>query len=340
MAGRGPSAARHLSVSVVPLDARELPGVRSVKRRTSFPSYASRRPSVGQPSGQRPNQPPDQAVSARPFARALSESAAEGSRFLVSWPSLFFAARLLVAGAILSRFAIAAPPLDPTTPEVRMAIDRGVNYLRTHLDDVKIEECGIVGYAMIRGGEPFDSPAIRTLQRRVLEAKFDKSSYGKGTKHQFYEAGTDMMLLEAISPSRYVRELSLAASFTVDHQWPSGSWYYFGTTEHGGDTSHTQYAVLGLWAATRAGVRIPMSVWSRVADWHLKNQNEDGGFAYHPADGKASTHSMTVNGVASLCVARLMLYPDREYPSPFCGPGRRKRRASPAARFASGVRQC
>jgi len=198
-----------------------------------------------------------------------------------------------------------------------MAIERGVDYLRTHLDDIKIEECGIAGYAMIRGGEPFDSPAIKTLQRRVVEAKFDKLSYGKGTKHQFYEAGTDMMLLEAISPSRYVREISLAASFTVDHQWPSGSWYYVGTTEHGGDTSHTQYAVLGLWAATRAGVRIPMSVWSRVADWHLNTQDEDGGFAYHPADGKTSTHTMTVNGVASLCVARMMLYPDRAYPSPF-----------------------
>ncbi len=222
-----------------------------------------------------------------------------------------------MAGALVACLGTPAPALDPTSPEVRMAIERGVSYLRTHLDDVKIQECGIVGYAMIRGGEPFDSPAIKTLQHRLLVEKFDKVSYGKGTKHQFYEAGCDMMFLEAISPSRYVREISLAASFTVDHQWPSGSWYYFGTTEHGGDTSHTQYAVLGLWAASRAGVRIPMSVWSRVADWHLKNQDEDGGFAYHPADGKLSTHTMTVNGVASLCVARMMLYPDREYPSPF-----------------------
>ena len=118
-----------------------------------------------------------------------------------------------------------------------------------------------------------------------------------------------MMLLEAISPSRYVRELSLAASFTVDHQWPSGSWYYFGTTEHGGDTSHTQYAVLGLWAGRGPACEFRWSVWSRVADWHLKNQNEDRGIRLPSRRRQVSTHSMTVNGVASLRVALGDAYP-------------------------------
>ncbi len=258
-------------------------------------------------------------MSARPFARTVLNSVNDRprSRFRGAWHIV--AARLLVTGAILSALSVPARAagLTPTSPEVRVAIDRAVTYLRTRVDDIKIQEVGIVGYAMIRGGEPIDSPAIRKLERRLLTDKFDKTSYGKGTQHQFYEAGIDMMFLEAVNPTRYRPEISLIATFTVDHQWPSGSWYYFGTSEHGGDTSHTQYAVLGLWAAARSGVRIPMSVWSRVADWHLKTQCEDGGFAYHPADGRFSTHTMTVNGVASLCVARMMLYPNRDYPSPF-----------------------
>jgi len=213
--------------------------------------------------------------------------------------------------------ASACPAIDPHSPEVRETIDRAVGYLRDNLDAVKPYEAGIVAYAIMRSGDSAESPAVKTLLRRVLDEKFKGGLYGKGTPHQFYEAGTDMMMFEAANARRYGREIEMIATFTADNQWPSGSWYYYGPTEHGGDTSHTQYAVLGLWAATRAGVKVSSNVWSRMADWHLKNQLSDGGFAYHPGDIKVATHSMTVNGVASLCVARMMLYPNRRYPSPF-----------------------
>jgi hypothetical protein len=206
---------------------------------------------------------------------------------------------------------------DPNSPEIRQAIRRCVEYFQEHLDDVKSWEAGIVAYALIRSGESPDSSSVRTLVRRVTEEKFHKQSYGLDTPHQFYEAGSDMMMYEAANPSRYNRQLVAISAFTVENQWPSGSWYYYHQSEHGGDTSHTQYAVLGLWAAARAGVRIPRDVWMREAEWHLKTQLSDGGFCYHPADVKDPTGPMTVNGVSSLCVARLMLYPNQTYPNPF-----------------------
>jgi hypothetical protein len=218
---------------------------------------------------------------------------------------------------MLTLAASSCPAIDPHSPEVRECIDRAVAYLRDNLDTVKPYEAGIVAYAIMRSGDSAESPAVKTLLRRVLDEKFKGGPYGKDTPHQFYEAGTDMMMFEAANPRRYGREIEMIAAFTVENQWPSGCWYYYGQTEHGGDTSHTQYAVLGLWAANRAGVKVSSNVWSRVADWHLKNQLSDGGFAYHPGDIKAPAHSMTVNGVASLCVARMMLYPNRRYPSPF-----------------------
>jgi hypothetical protein len=205
--------------------------------------------------------------------------------------------------------------IDPHSPEVIQAIDRGLHYFREHVNEAQSWEAPIVSYALIRGGEPVDSPAVKTLLKLVLDTKFHGGTYNKETPHQFYEAGTEMMMLEAINPRRYQRELEVIAAFTTENQWPSGSWYYYRSPENGGDTSHTQYAILGLWAASRAGVRIPRSVWSRCAEWHLKNQLDDGGFAYHPGGLRNATHSMTVNGVASLCIARLMLYPNRSYPS-------------------------
>jgi hypothetical protein len=54
-----------------------------------------------------------------------------------------------------------------------------------------------------------------------------------------------------------------------------------------------------------------------MAEWHLKTQLSDGGFTYHPGDVKKSEHTMTVNGVASLCIARSMLFPKRSFPPAF-----------------------
>jgi hypothetical protein len=225
------------------------------------------------------------------------------------------AARLALAALAMILLGRSSFATDPNTPVVREAIDRAVGYLRDNVQAVKPYEAGIVTYALIRSGESVESPAVKTLVRLVLDEKL-KGPYGNNP-HQFYEAGTDMMMFEAVNPRRYQRELEIIASFTVENQWPSGSWYYYTQPEHGGDTSHSQYAILGLWAASRAGVRIPRNVWSRAADWHLKTQVSDGGFAYHPGDGKISTHSMTVNGVASLCIVRLMLYPGQSYPPAF-----------------------
>ncbi|HET6327493.1 MAG TPA: HEAT repeat domain-containing protein [Planctomycetaceae bacterium] len=221
--------------------------------------------------------------------------------------------------ALVTLVAINSPclALDPESPAVRNAIDRGVTYFHEHLDEVRSWEAGIVAYALIRSGESPESPAVTTLLKRVTEEKFRGNSYGHDAPHQFYEAGCDMMMFEAADPARLKRQLDLIVAFTVENQWPSGSWNYYRQTEHGGDTSHSQYAVLGLWAASRAGVKIPRNVWSRVADWHLKMQMIDGGFAYHPGEVKQSTGPMTANGVSSLCIARLMLYPNRTYPPPF-----------------------
>lgn len=233
-----------------------------------------------------------------------------------------FARLRWAVGAIVALLALilagsSCRAADPTSPEIRQAIRRSVEYLQEHLDQVKSWEAGIVAYALIRSGESPDSSSVQTLLRRVTEEKFRKQSYGLDTPHQFYEAGSDMMMYEAADPRRYNRQLVAISAFTVENQWPSGSWYYYHQSEHGGDTSHTQYAVLGLWAVARAGIRVPRNVWMREAEWHLKTQLADGGFCYHPADVKEPTGPMTVNGVSSLCVARLMLYPNQTYPNPF-----------------------
>ena len=55
-------------------------------------------------------------------------------------------------------------------------------------------------------------------------------------------------------------------------------WRYPGPAQDGNweDASNTQYAMLALYTAWRLGYKIPPSVWEKVIQWFLKNQDKDG----------------------------------------------------------------
>ena len=73
---------------------------------------------------------------------------------------------------------------------------------------------------------------------------------------------------------------------------------------HPGDNSNTQYALLGLNAASEAGVTVgPRSGRSRAA-YFEPSQNRDGGWGYTPRH-KQSTASMTCAGISSLILTGL-----------------------------------
>ena len=73
--------------------------------------------------------------------------------------------------------------------------------------------------------------------------------------------------------------LAMIASYLIAHQNANGSWDYAGRSH--GDTSITQYAVLGLWEAENSGVDVSPVVWDRTASWLMSTQFGDGGWVYH-----------------------------------------------------------
>jgi Mg-chelatase subunit ChlD len=78
----------------------------------------------------------------------------------------------------------------------------------------------------------------------------------------------------------------------------------------GGDNSCSQYAVLGLLAADRAGVKAPRETWERAAAWFLDARSPRRGWGYgRQAD---STGSMTTAGLAGLAVSLHLLGRDVE----------------------------
>ncbi len=82
-----------------------------------------------------------------------------------------------------------------------------------------------------------------------------------------------------------------------------GSWTYTAPKRgRPGDNSNTQYALLGLQAASAAGVAVNPTVWALARDYWECAEKQGGGWAYTP-DAQNITGSMTCAGISSLVIA-------------------------------------
>lgn len=190
-------------------------------------------------------------------------------------------------------------------PEVVAAIAKGVEYLQKNAQVAASAEVGLVGYTLLAAGLPPDDPLVKSMIDKVL-AKCGPDGY-QPTQHHNYEAGVDAMALAAAGKEKYRDKLQLIADYLLKNQRSNGSWDYLGQ-DHGGDTSISQYGMLGLWAAARAGIAIPQKSLDQAASWHLRTQLRNGGWSYQPLSGDTEMkHSMTVAGIGTLGIARLLM---------------------------------
>ena len=71
------------------------------------------------------------------------------------------------------------------------------------------------------------------------------------------------------------------------------------------DNSNAQMALLGVWAASRRGVEVPLAYWQKAERYWIDQQQPDGGWGYRALPGAARTRtygSMTAAGLASLYI--------------------------------------
>lgn len=209
------------------------------------------------------------------------------------------------------------PAYPADKDQIAQAIERGKQYL---LGQPKSAAPGSLAcYALVKAGVDKKHPDIQKAVSDVL-TKFNSTGYISGGHHT-YEAGVDAMLLEAVDREVYLPQLEMIAKYLVARQRPHGAWYYPAevNSQDFGDTSITQYAILGLWAAARAGAEVPTETWERAAKWLLLTQRREGGFGYHPsppvngATGADVLGTMTVAGTGSLLVVRHVLFRDVAY---------------------------
>ena len=202
-----------------------------------------------------------------------------------------------------------------TTPDLDRRVDgatkSAIAFLKVQSANVSAGRDSLVAIALIKADVPKDSPEVRRLVEASAARVFDDTYHPANSHIRIYEGSVTLMALANADPVAYKPQITTLANFIIDDQGEDGDWDYH-PARTTGDTSISQYAMLALWEANRAGVRIPSRVWDRAASWHISRQVQDGGFAYHPTVNAStgSLHSMTVAGIGSLCIARRHLYPD------------------------------
>jgi hypothetical protein len=201
-----------------------------------------------------------------------------------------------------------------TDAEVKAAVQKARRFLIAEATDTTQSDV-LVAYTLLKTGTPKDDAYIQGVLK-AHQKNFQSGQYGKNLRNQYYTAGVTALLYDALGGETYKTELQMIANYILEGQREVGGWYYPNQgDEKVGDTSITQYALLGLWSAHRAGIEIPEKAWNKAANWLSNTQLPDGGFLYHPNEASRENRSgakpsLIAAGGSSMALCLRMLYPN------------------------------
>lgn len=183
-----------------------------------------------------------------------------------------------------------------------------------HLQSLKIEkeaDFALAAYALLKAGVDQEDKMVASGIEAAKERSSNGSYRGLGYDH-IYMSGVDAMLLADSDEDAHFDHLQKIATYVQSAQRSDGSWSDTGPRSPG-DVSMTQYGVLALWAAKRAGCNVAASSLDNAAAWLVNTGNQDGGWGYRPGTkegpGKgSSTSNMTMAAAGSVAVARTLLH--------------------------------
>lgn len=225
----------------------------------------------------------------------------------------------------------AATAQQLTSQQVRDSIDAGVRHLRSRQQsDGSWRPQSYVGgttalslLALLNAGADVADPVIVKGLDALMKVR-DEYTYVVSLKCQVLAAML-AQTTDAQAKARLTVALRESAAWLVKAQREHGMWSYGQPTRSNardGDNSNTQFALLGLHEADKAGATVPAEVWVKSRKHFENTQNKDGSWGYVARQGGYG--SMTAAGVASLCITGLQLntggpkvFRDGVYPS--CG---------------------
>ena len=183
---------------------------------------------------------------------------------------------LIVVGLLGGMFVSRAGAAGITSEHVRQAVNRAVAYLKqaqgangTWRDNR--HQGGVTALcvlALVNAGVPADDPAVVNALESLRRVRNTKT----------YVVSLKAQAFAAADPETYARDLQDAANWLCLAQQRNGMWSY--TTSGTPDNSNTQFALLGLHEAAKAGAKVPEQIWER-SKLHFENtQGRNGGWGY------------------------------------------------------------
>ncbi len=210
-----------------------------------------------------------------------------------------------------------------TAKEVERAISEGVRYLKQEQrndgswndvdNEARTGTTSLVVLALLTAGEPANSPVIS----RALDYL---RNFGPDELKSTYAVSLQTMVFAAGEPERDRLRLAANVEWLTGAQirpgdrvlWP-GSWTYSSVKGRHGDNSNTQYALLGLNAASEVGLPVRPEVWTLARRYWEDCQHNDGGWAYTPDANSPASGSMTCAGISSLIITGLKRFQGQEF---------------------------
>ena len=220
------------------------------------------------------------------------------------------------------------PMKDEITPELRQHVDKGLKWLKDHLDENGTmgpgagSQAGIMalaGIAFLADGDvPGEGPygpqvekilnfVLRSCQPTGLITSANDGSpmYGHGFATLFLAESYGMTGRPDIK-----EKLQMAVRLIVRTQNKEGGWRYQPVPADA-DLSVTICQVMALRAAHNAGIYVPKTTIDKAIDYVKKSQEPDGGFSYM-LQSRGSMFPRSAAGVACLFYSGIYQGPEIE----------------------------
>jgi RNA polymerase sigma factor (sigma-70 family) len=207
--------------------------------------------------------------------------------------------------------------------QVERAIRDGIRFLKLQQQpdgswadidqESKTGMTSLVTLALLSAGEKPSSPSLRPALEYLRR-------FGPDVLNSTYAISLQTQVFAAAEPDRDQLRIAANVNWLENAQigpndrvnWP-GSWSYSDSKRaRPGDNSNTQYALLGLHAASEAWVAVKPEVWALSRAYWERTQKRDGSWAYTP-DSPTSSASMTCAGVSSVIIAGRWRFQGQEY---------------------------
>ncbi len=212
-------------------------------------------------------------------------------------------------------------PDDELVKKVEESIRKGVNYLKKqqtpqghwegtvlkYLADMDGGATALVTLALLNSGVPPEDPAVaRALD--YLRTLPPRKTYVVGLQNMVFAEAR-----QAKDRPRIQENVEWLEQRAIGYNRGAGrleGWSYPGG--HLGDNSNTQYALLGLYAAKQAGVKVSDDTWKAIQEYYTRTQGKatdtTGFWTYQNASfDKVASFTMTVAGVCGLLIAGMGL---------------------------------